>query len=98
MSEKCLHAWWRTVYSSSIRKSGCRPHAIKNLIGLSKEKTPSGAAAARYLADEGYIPKKIGRITKEEKVRQTKIAAGIRDDLKSDMERLGIELITGTKG
>lgn len=74
-----------------------RSKAIKNLIELSTHKTPTGAAAARYLADEGYIPKKLGRITKEEKLRQTKIAAGVREDLASDMARLGLEIVNGNK-
>ena len=74
-----------------------RSKAIKNLIELSTYKNPTGATAARYLADEGYVPKKIGRVTKEEKTRATKIAAGVREDLASDMARLGLEVVNGSK-
>lgn len=69
--------------------------ALKKMMIASLEASGSGVAAARYLADEGYTIKKVGRMTKEEKTRQLKLDAGIREDLASDMERLGIKVVSG---
>jgi hypothetical protein len=74
-----------------------KAEAIKKMIAASKENSAVGINAARYLADEGYLPKKVGRITKEEKLREIKLAAGVRDDLATDMERLGMTIIQGSK-
>jgi hypothetical protein len=74
-----------------------KAEAIRNMIVASKEASAVGVNAAKYLADEGYLPKKVGRVTKEEKLREIKLAAGIRDTLAEDMDRLGLSIITGTK-
>jgi hypothetical protein len=74
-----------------------KAEAIKKMIAASKENSAVGINAARYLADEGYLPKKVGRVTKEEKLREIKLAAGVRDDLATDMERLGMTIIQGSK-
>lgn len=71
--------------------------AIRKMVVASRETSAVGVNAAKYLADEGYVARKVGRITKEEKARALKQAAGIRDDLQGDMDRLGISIITGTK-
>lgn len=71
--------------------------AIKKMIELSQEEGPASLSAARYMADEAYTKPKVGRLTKEEKERQIKIEAGVRDTLSADMERLGLEVITGAR-
>jgi hypothetical protein len=83
---------WRDELAIKIKAE-----AIRNMMMASKESSTVGVNASRYLADEGYIPKKVGRITKEEKIKQAKIAAGVRDTLSEDMERLGISVIQGNK-
>lgn len=83
---------WREELTTKLKAE-----ALKNLISASKENSTSGINASRYLADEGYIPKKVGRVTKEEKIKQAKLAAGVRDTLAEDMERLGISVINGNK-
>lgn len=85
-------AQWREELSVRLK---C--NAIKLLMDISRESTTAGLAAARYIADEAYIPKRVGRISKAEKEREIKIAAGVRDTLSSDMERLGLELVSGGK-
>lgn len=83
---------WRDELTVKLKAS-----ALKKLMKASLEPSATGVTAARYLADEGYVPKKMGRTTKEEKVRQLKIDAGIRDDLSSDMDRLGLSVVNGGK-
>jgi hypothetical protein len=83
---------WREELTIKIKAE-----AIRKMVIASRETSAVGVNAAKYLADEGYVPRKVGRITKEEKARELKVAAGIRDDLQGDMDRLGISLITGTK-
>ena len=83
---------WRDELTIKIKA-----RAIKTIIHAAKESSSTGISAARYLTEDGYIQKKIGRMTKEEKIRQQKIDAGIRDDLTADMERLGIKIMNGGK-
>jgi hypothetical protein len=71
--------------------------SLRSVIMSSRENSAAGVNAAKYLADEGYVPKKVGRVTKEEKLREIKIAAGVRDDLAGDMERLGLTVVNGAK-
>ena len=81
---------WRDELSIKLKAE-----AIKKMIEASKEQSAVGVNAARYLADENYLPKKVGRVTKEEKLREIKIAAGVRDDLAGDMARLGLSIVNG---
>lgn len=83
---------WREELSIKLKAT-----AIRALLAASKETSTTGVNASKYIADENYIPRKVGRITKEEKARELKIAAGVRDDLQGDMDRLGISIITGNK-
>lgn len=79
---------WRDELTVKLKSK-----ALRRMMKASLEDSAVGFNASKYLADEGYVPKKVGRITKEDKVRQIKIEAGIRDDLQSDMERLGIQVV-----
>lgn len=79
-------AKWRAEMEIKLRAT-----AIKDMISVSQSGGPSSAAAARWLAEKGYIPKhERGRPSKAEVARETKIQAGIKDTLDIDMERLGI--------
>lgn len=71
--------------------------ALKKLIAISSQESSQGVAASRYLADEGYVAKKVGRVTKEEKARAIKQAANVRETLQDDMARLGLEVVNGGK-
>ncbi|UOF80653.1 hypothetical protein [Caudoviricetes sp.] len=62
--------------------------AMRKMMTTAKESSTTGFNAAKYLADEGYVAAKKGRITKEDKERQLRIAAGINDSLSEDMERV----------
>lgn len=83
---------WRDELAIKLKSE-----AIRNMIVASKEASAVGVNAAKYLADEGYMPKKVGRVTKEEKLREIKLAAGIRDTLAEDMDRLGLSIVQGNK-
>lgn len=81
---------WRDEYEIKLKAD-----AIRKMIQLSKQDSAAGATATRYLADKGYLDKKVGRISKADKEREIKIAAGLHDDLSSDMERLGLSIVNG---
>ena len=69
--------------------------AIREILIASKDNPGAiGFQAAKYLADEGYVTKKLGRVSKEEKDRQVKLAARVTDTLTSDFDRLGLKLAT----
>ena len=74
-----------------------KANAIKKIMEASNSESAIGVNAARYLADEGYLPRKVGHMTKEDKAKQLKIAAGVRDTLQEDMNRLGLEVFNGGK-
>ena len=82
---------WRTELDIRIKAQ-----AIKAVMLASKTDDTKGLHAAKYLADKGYAPQR-GRPSKEEVERERKISAGVNKDLESDMERLGLTVITGTK-
>ena len=74
-----------------------KARAVHKLMTASLEASAVGVNAAKYLADEGYIPKKIGRVSKEEREKQARIASGVADTLSEDMERLGLKVVNGNK-
>lgn len=90
--KKDIFQSWRDELTVKLKST-----ALRRMMKASKEDSAVGVNAAKYLADEGYIPKKVGRTTKEEKLRQQKIDAGIRDSLQSDMDRIGISVVSGGK-
>lgn len=85
-------ASWREELALKIK---CE--AVRNIMNLAKNDSSLGLTASRYLADEGYVAKKVGRISKEEKERQIKLAAGVQDSLSEDMARLGLSVVNGGK-
>lgn len=89
---KPLVASWREELTVRLKAN-----AVKQILKVARSDTPASLSAARYISDEGYTIKKVGRITKEEKERELKIAAGVRDTLASDMDRLGLTLTVGGK-
>lgn len=89
---KDLFQQWRDELDIKLKAE-----AIKKIIVASKQVSSSGVAAAKYLADKGYMDKKVGRITNEEKERVTKEAAGMHRELEADMLRLGMQVVNGGK-
>lgn len=85
-----MFAQWREELSIKL-KAG----ALKKMMRAAIEPSSVGVNAAKYLADEGYVPAKKGRVTKAEKERQAKIAAGVNEELQDDMARLGLQVING---
>ena len=61
-----------------------------------KDNDAKGVSAAKYLAEKGY-QKKAGRPSKEEVAREIKIAAGVKQELQDDMERIGLKVMEGGK-
>lgn len=84
---------WRREYEVMLR---C--NAMKEIVKASKSQDPRGLQAAKYLTDGLYKEgKKAGRPSKEEVERERKVAAGVRDTLAADMERLGLAVVNGGK-
>ena len=87
-----LFQGWRDELTIKLKS-----FALKKIIKQAREDSVAGLKATQYLADEGYVPKKVGRISKIEKERQVKIAAGVRDTLQNDIKRLGLDVIDVSK-
>lgn len=82
---------WRQELDIKIKAE-----AIKAMLAASKGEDAKGVAAAKYLADKGYVQRR-GRPSKEEIERERKISAGVSKDLETDMERLGLSVVNGSK-
>jgi hypothetical protein len=80
---------WRDELDIKIKAK-----AIKSMMEASLSNDAKGVAAAKYLADKGYVEggTKRGRPSKEDVERERKQQADIRDTLASDMERLGMSI------
>ena len=70
--------------------------SMKAMMLAAKDNDAKGVSAAKYLAEKGY-QKKAGRPSKEEVARETKIAAGVKQELQDDMERIGLKVMEGGK-
>lgn len=93
---------WTKITKSSIRHEiqawreeleiKIKAQAIKAMMNASRTDDAKGVAAAKYLADKGYIEgnTKRGRPTKEDVERERKIQAEVRDSVAEDMERIGM--------
>lgn len=66
-----------------------KANAMRNLLQLSKD----NLAASRAILAGEHKERQRGRPSKAEVEREKKIAAGVRDNLDADMERLGIKVI-----
>jgi hypothetical protein len=75
---------WRDELDIRIKAS-----AVKNLLQLSKD----NLAASRAILAGEHKERQRGRPSKAEVEREKKIAAGVRDNLDADMERLGLKVI-----
>ena len=71
-----------------------KAQALKAMMFASRDNDAKGINAAKYLADKGYVSKR-GRPSKAELERERKIQAGVRNDLESDMERIGLKVVNG---
>ena len=69
-----------------------KAEAMRTMLLQAKD-TEKGLSAARMIIGDEHKGSKRGRPSKEEVARNTKIAAGVRDTLQDDMERLGISLV-----
>lgn len=78
---------WREELDIKIRAA-----AMKTIIEQSRD-LEKGLSAARMIVGDEHKGTKRGRPSKEETARQQKIAAGIRDNLEDDMERLGLKVV-----
>lgn len=78
---------WRTELEIRIKAE-----AMKTVLAQSRDRE-KGLAAARALLGEEHRGTKRGRPSKEEKARQLKIEAGVRETLSEDMERLGLTVV-----
>ena len=68
-----------------------RSEAFRSIHDTAIEGGTRGIVAAKFLADKGWVEKKgAGRPSKEEVARELKIQTAIKDEFKSDAERLGL--------
>lgn len=65
-----------------------RSEAIRALVGVAGSKTPSAAAAGKWLAEGRYKGKQAGRPSKAEIERQAKIQAKIDNSVDEDVARV----------
>jgi len=73
-----------------------KAEAIKSMIVAARTDDSKGVAAAKWLADKGYAPKRTaGRPSVEEIKREVKQQAEVNRDLSEDMARLGLHVIGG---
>jgi len=62
------------------------------LIHASRDNDAKGVQASKYLAEKGYEVKR-GRPSKAEIEAERKQAAGVKKELASDMERIGLAVV-----
>lgn len=78
---------WREELDIKLKAQG-----LKALINAARDNDAKGVQAAKYLAEKGYAPKR-GRPSKEEVERELKQEAGIKKQLESDLERIGLKAV-----
>jgi hypothetical protein len=83
---------WRDELTIKLKSE-----AIRKLMTMQDNEGTIGLNANKYIADEAYLPKKAGRMSKAEKERANKIDARITQELHEDMTRLGMSMISGGK-
>ncbi len=79
---------WRDELDVRIKAKG-----IKAIILHSLDDDPKGLQAAKYLVEKGYAPKR-GRPSKEEVERELKVDARAAKEHQTDLERIGLKLVT----
>ena len=67
--------------------------AFSSLTKVAMYEGSKGTPAAKFLADRGWEVKR-GRPSKDEVTRERKIAAGVEKEVKEDMARLGLTLVS----
>ena len=83
---------WRREYEIALR---CK--AVKSIMQNSTSLDAKGLQAAKWLAEKGYVEKRPGRISKEELAREAHITNSAKEQLKEDMERMGLSVVNGGK-
>lgn len=103
-AQEHLGGWehWQRLVDSSLREMfkqwreeltiKQKAKALKGIILQSLEETPTAFQAGKYLVEEGWIEKK-GRPKKEDVERAAKIAAGVKDELDDDLQRIGLKVV-----
>ena len=67
-----------------------RSEAVRALVHTASTEGSKGTTAAKYIAEKGWEKRKAGAPSKEEKARELKVQTKITDEVKEDMERLGL--------
>lgn len=82
---------WRDELDIKIKAN-----AIKQMMQASRTDDAKGVAAAKYLADKGYIEgttRKRGRPSNDDIARERKAQLEVQNTLTADMERLGLKVV-----
>lgn len=77
----CMYEEWKEEAEIYVRSIGVRS-------AMEMAMDCKSFAAAKWLAEAGYDKRGAGRPSKEEVVRETRIASRVRDELEDDYERL----------
>lgn len=98
---KYFHSWqhWLKISNAAIIKPHIekwrdelevmlRSQGIRKLIKTSEGNSKDSVSASRWLADRGWNKRKAGAPSKEEVIRQQKIAASIESEIEKDAKRI----------
>jgi len=76
---------WREELEIAIRSK-----AVEAMVKVSSEEGSKGTAASKYLADRGWIKRKAGAPSKEEKEGELKKQEAVKGQVATDFQRLGL--------
>lgn len=74
---------WRDALETKMRSE-----ALRQIANTSRGATPQSFAAARFLAEKGWEPKKTGRPAKADKERAIRMDALLGDEVADDLARI----------
>lgn len=70
-----------------------RSIALKALVNTAINDGAKGTTAAKYIAEKGWIKRKAGAPSKEERLGQKKIDAAVNQEIQATADRMGLELV-----
>ena len=65
-----------------------RSEALRTMIGDARSNSRSATTSARWVAEGGYKPKKVGGLTKTEREREERVRAGALQEVDEDVRRV----------
>lgn len=103
---ECLGGWqhWKRLQTNNIltkhfniwreeKEVQLRAEAVRKIMENSKSVDATGLSAAKFLVTKGYVPNKVGRMSKEEREALARQDKAVADEVSEDMERLGLKVV-----